>query len=63
MAEFTEIIDTDQDGVVDRYNNLDDFGKWEYQKPMPYVLMVKEGFTLLKYGIAQWPHFLYSKNI
>ena len=22
MAEFTEIIDTDQDGVADRYNNL-----------------------------------------
>jgi glucose/arabinose dehydrogenase len=27
MAEFTEIIDTDQDGVADRYNNLaSDFG-------------------------------------
>ena len=47
MAEFTEIIDTDQDGVADRYNNLaSDFGiSGITMKPMPYALMVKEGFT------------------
>ena len=48
MAEFTEIIDTDQDGVADRFNNslpviLVLVGIT--MKPMPYVQMVKVVFT------------------
>ena len=64
MAEFTEIIDTDQDGVADRYNNLaSDFGiSGNYHETNAICTDGERFLHRIGYGIAQWPHFLYSQG-